>query len=495
MSEAAKPAKPAKKKGIVSPQTLKGFRDYLPAEMILRNRVIGIIRGVFEKYGFMPIDTPILEHLETLVGAGGEEINKELFCLESPEGDPIAMRFDLTVPFARVVAQYLETMKLPFRRYHIAPVFRADKPGPGRFRQFTQCDIDAAGSTSVAVDAEIIAAMCEVMVALGLTTAEDGTPEFQIRVNNRKLVDALLEGCGITDMDVAKHVLRVVDKLGKVGVANVRLELGPGRIDDSGDPIKGVGLPGETIEKILSFIAVKADSRQEMVAALTEELPESKTSADALQEMADLALALDCLGVSEGQAAFDPSLARGLDYYTGPVYEGFLPIAPEFGSVMGGGRYDGLVTRFMNQNIPSAGMSIGLDRLLAGLQSIGKLQACPTTTEVLIINMKWTPDHELLKVARELREAGIPTEVYMGARKKGLKDQLSYANNKEMKVAVILGPDEIEQGIVSVKNLDEGKEAREQIGDNEAYREAGKVGQQEVKREELVGYIKALLNG
>jgi histidyl-tRNA synthetase len=195
---------------LVDPATLKGFQDLLPEDMILRNRVVDKIRAVYERFGFVPLDTPVLEHLATLVGTGGEDINKELFRLKSPEGDTVAMRFDLTVPFARIVAQYADKIELPFRRYHIGPVFRADKPGPGRYRQFTQFDIDAAGSESVAVDAEIVAAMCGVMQSLGLQRSLDaGVQEYQVRVNNRKLLDAFLGGCGVDDEQVRKHILRV----------------------------------------------------------------------------------------------------------------------------------------------------------------------------------------------------------------------------------------------------------------------------------------------
>ena len=329
---------------LVEPTTLKGFQDLLPDEMIARNRVVDTIRRVYEGFGFAPLDTPILEYLMTLVGTGGEETNKQLFRLESPEREPIAMRFDLTVPFARLIAQYPQELQLPLRRYHIGPVFRADKPGPGRFRQFTQFDIDAAGSEAVAVDAEIVAAMSQVMRELGLDNRPD-EKDFRIRINNRKLVDALLEGTGIVDEEIHKWVLRVVDKLDKVGDDNVRRELGDGRIDESGDPIKGVGLPPETIETVLSFIMVKGVSRCDTIERVIEVLPDSEITQVAVQEMRDLAACLESLGVSEDDAVFDPSLARGLDYYTGPVFEGVLLGAPEFGSIMGGGRYDQLVSR------------------------------------------------------------------------------------------------------------------------------------------------------
>lgn len=478
-------AKKVKRK-LVTPRTLKGFQDHLPEAAIARNDAITKIRDVYESYGFAPIDTPTIEHIETLVGAGGEETNKQMFRLESPEGDEIALRFDLTVPFARLIAQYPEDLKPPVRRYHIGSVYRADKPGPGRFRQFTQCDIDIAGCTSVAADAEVIAAMCDVLKALGLE-------DFNILINNRKLLDALMLSCNVLTIEKHKHVLRVIDKLSKVGLDNIRRELAEGRIDDSGDPIPGVGLDAETIEKIVAFIGLKADGRSAVVDAVAELLPESKETDDAVSEMRELADSLAGLKVSEDHAVFDPSLARGLDYYTGPVFEIMLPGAPEFGSVGGGGRYDGLVSRFLPQPIAATGFSVGLDRLLAALTHVGVVRPTPTVTDVLVVTMRHVEMKDYLALAAELRAAGLRTEVYMGRRKDGVSQQLSYANKKRIPVAIIMGGDEFAAGEVSIKDLDEGKQAREGIDDRDAYREAGTAGQSTIKHEEMIDAVKALL--
>ncbi len=484
-------------KRLVEPQTLKGFCDHLPEEMIARNAVAEKIRKVYEKYGFLPIDTPILEHLVTLIGTGGEEVNKQMFRLESPEREPIAMRFDLTVPFARLLAQYPDKLRLPFRRYHIGPVFRADKPDPGRFRQFTQIDMDAAGSASVAVDAEIIAAMCEVMDGLGLTNLPNNEGVsvcgFQIRINNRKLVDALLIGCGITNRETQKHVLRVVDKLQKVGLANIRKELGGGRIDDSGDPIRGVGLSPDVIEQILAFIAISGNSRDETIQALDKVLPDSDITKCALQEMRDFSVALNSLKIDERNAIFDPSLARGLDYYTGPIFEAFLPQAPEFGTVMGGGRYDQLVERFSDTPIPATGVSIGLDRLIAALTHLGKIPHVSTTTKVLILAMPGTSIGEQLQVVSELRTENIPAEIYFGASGESMRNQLSFANALGIPIAVMLGEDEIKNNQVSIKNLKAGMESRVGIQDREGYRKAGKSGQITIRRDQFITSIKEML--
>jgi histidyl-tRNA synthetase len=470
---------------LVEPRTLKGFLDLLPEDVIARRGVAQTIEGIFQKYGFVPLETPALEHLEVLLGTGGEETNKELFRLESPEGEPIALRFDHTVPFARLLAQYPDRLKSPVRRYAVGPVWRVNKPGPGRFRQFTQLDVDIAGADTLAADAEIIAIMHEIMGALGARG-------YRILINNRRLIDALLESLGIPELDRQKHVLRVIDKLQKVGLDNIRLELGPGRVDESGDPIPGVRLEPEAIERVLAIIGVTGATRAEVIENLARALPSSETAEAALAEMRELDASLTALGADEEHAVFDPSLARGLDYYTGPVFEMVLPEAPEFGSVMGGGRYDQLVERFLDRPITCVGMAVGIDRLVAALTHLGVVPAPKTLVQALVVSLGNVPRVEALRVAAELRAAGINTETYLG-QKMSMKAQLSHADRWDIPVAVILGEDELAQGVVSVKNLREGKLAREDIGDREAYRKAGKTGQVTVARGEMVGAVQAIL--
>jgi histidyl-tRNA synthetase len=285
----------------------------------------------------------------------------------------------------------------------------------------------------------------------------------------------------------------VVDKLQKVGLANVRKELGPGRVDDSGDPIRGVGLDSWVIDRILAFIALAGDSRAAVVDEWENALSPSDARDAAIQEMRDLAEALDSLGVNEAEAVFDPSMARGLDYYTGPVFETYLMNALEFGSVMSGGRYDQLVARFMETPVPATGSSIGFDRFMAALKQMGKIESPATLTKVLILTMKWSPMPELLKVAAELRRNGIPTEIYFGKANAGVKAQLAYANHREIPIAVLLGEDELKAGNVSIKDLKAGMEQREGIQDREAYVKAGKTGQQTIARSLLVSTVKELL--
>lgn len=475
------------KQELVKPATLKGFQDHFPADVLKRRSVMRTIETVFERYGFVPLESPALEYADALLGAGGAEVNKELFRLESPEGESIALRFDLTVPFARMIAQYPEQLKPPFRRYAIGPVWRADKPGPGRFRQFTQMDVDVAGSPSIIADAEVIAVMCELMRDLGVT-------DYTVLINNRKLFDVLLADCGIDAEPQQKHVLRVIDKLAKVGLEKIRQELGDGRIDDSGDPIPGVHLEPTVIDRLLEFIAINGDTRAEVVTRLEEALPENEARADALADMRALAEALEALGINEQHARFAPSLARGLDYYTGPVFEMTLPDAPELGALMAGGRYNQLVARFSKQPIPCTGMSVGLERLLAALEHLGVLPDADRCVQVLIVSMGKVAPKDTLAIATELRTAGYRTEVFSASKKKmQMGNQLSHADRYDIPVAVILGEEEIAEGNVSIKDLRAGKAERDTIEDRDAYRAAGKTGQITVPRSSMIAEIAKLI--
>jgi histidyl-tRNA synthetase len=493
---------------LVRPQTLRGFRDLLPEEMLLRNEVVDRIRRVYESFGFVPLDTPVLESLPTLIGSGGDEADKQIFRVteagaaskpdaEHPEVG-VGMRFDLTVPFARIIAQYHpQQIRLPFRRYHIGPVFRADEPQPeqGRFRQFSQFDCDIAGSGTVAADAEIVAVMVGALESLGLAPAPlDGSePGYFIRVNNRKLVDAFLSGLGITEPEVAHHVLRVLDKADKISADALRAELGAGRFDSSGDRIKGVGLADAAIAAILDFAAVRQDTRAKVVDDLAARLPDDESAAAALAEVRELLAHLDALGVSEAAARFDPSLARGLAYYTGTVYEGTLSGAG-VGSVMGGGRYDGLVSRFSDDSVPAVGASIGLDRLITGLRNLGiELGTAATTAAVIVLVMPGVDATHAAAAANELRRAGLATELYVGESVGKVGKQLAYANAQGFRAAVMIGSNELRDDTVTVKDLRAGNEARSAITDNSDFRKAGKSGQQVVSRAELVATVSSVI--
>jgi histidyl-tRNA synthetase len=347
----------------------------------------------------------------------------------------------------------------------------------------------------VAVDAEMIAAMCEVLREIGLDNTQVGPnqpQEYLVKINHRKVVDALLEGCGNEELERHKHVLRVVDKLDKIGLEEVRKELGEGRVDTSGDRIRGVGLPSDVIEQIVAFIAIKEATREATVETLTSRLPEAPSKAAALDQMRELAACLDALGVAQQDAIFDPSLARGLDYYTGPVYEAVLP-AIKVGSVMGGGRYDGLIGRFSEQPVPAAGVSVGLDRLIAGLQMAGRIQRAVTSVQVLIVSMAGVPQAEVLRLAAELRRAGIIAVPYLGEAKPKPRDQFAYANVYDIPVAAVLGGDELAKGEVSVKNLRLGERLRREITDNEEYRRRAREAQVTVPRSQLIETVRRML--
>ncbi len=471
---------------IVSPMVLKGFEDTLPEDAIAINRFIEKIRNVLERFGFLPIDTPALEYLTILLGTAGEDTTKQIFRLKSPESEDIALRFDLTVPFARFVSQRLEALQLPFRRYHIGPVWRIDKPGPGRFRQFTQLDFDATDSSDMALDAEILCFVCEVMRAVDIS-------DYLVLFNHRMTVDALLEGCKLINTDAHKHVLRVIDKLEKIGLDEVCKELGEGRIDESGDKIKGVGLNTDTIDLILKFLNVSGNTREEVMEGISLMLLPSEITAKAIGEVQNLLKALDSFQIEEKYVKFTPSLTRGLDYYTGPVFEAILPGARQYGSVIAGGRYDGLVRRFLEKDIPATGGSIGISRFISALKAIGTLIPIKSTTKVLITVMEQKYMPHYISIALDLRREGINTEIYFGNSAVGLKMQLSWANKRNIPIAIIVGEDEIRDGNVSIKNMHAGMQFRKDIDNRDEYISRGRMGQITVSRDECVNKIKEIL--
>ncbi len=427
---------------IVEPKLLKGFRDYLPAQMNARLKIIATIRSVYELYGFLPLETPALEYRATLMGYG-EENTKQIFDFRNPEDEHVALRFDLTVPLARVVAQYPD-IPLPFRRYQVAPVWRADKPDPGRFREFMQFDLDSVGTSSMAADVEILCGMHDVLRALGIG-------KFSVRFSNRKVLDSLLDFAGIPRAS-AHNVFRILDKLEKIGLEGVTSELTSGRLDASGDKIPGLGLKPEQVARIKEFLAIPRARRSEVLSHLRTLFSGVASAADAAAELEFICTSLDALAISEERVSLDLSIARGLDYYTGPVYEANLADAPEFGSVFGGGRYDGLVQRFLGRGIPATGASIGVDRLLAAMTKLGLVGSAASTAEVLVTVMDRERILDYQKFTRALREAGIKSELYLG-EEKSLGKQLQYANRQEIPLAVIAGGDEFAKGEVTLKNL------------------------------------------
>lgn len=390
------------------PQVLKGFRDYLPQEQIARRKMISKISEVFERFGFAPIDTPSLESFELLGGKYGEE-EKLMYRFDDQGGRQVALRYDLTVPLVRVVANNPDLPK-PFKRYQIANVWRAEKPQKGRFRELMQCDVDIVGSNSLIADAEVVATLNEAFKSL-----EVG--EVVVKFNNRQIIDEVLGERKFATSDIA-NFLRLIDKLDKQGEKTVA------------ERIKQAG-----------FNFHLDEFRSEM----------QKKGQKFISEFQNL---LGSFGVDNFQ--FDPTLARGLDYYTGTIFEFVLKARPEFGSIAGGGRYDSLIGKILGKDIPAVGGSIGLDRMFAALEDLGKI-APQTAAEVIVFNLEKDLVPDYLNIATNLRSAGIDTEFYFETAK--LDKQFKYAQSKNMQLAVIYGSDEAKKRKVNIKNL-QAKEQR-----------------------------------
>ncbi len=466
----------------VKPRLSRGLQDYLPQQMIARQRMIDTIRGVFENYGFSPLSTPAIEYLEVLRGSAGEEATGSLFHVSNPEEEELGLRFDLTVPLARVVAQHRDLPR-PFRRYQVASVWRADKPGAGRFREFTQFDLDSVGTKSELADTEIIAAICDTLTALKVG-------RFRVRYSSRGVLNVLLTYAGLPE-SAGTDVFRVLDKLDKVGLEKVKKELTTGYQDESGDTIRGVGLQDDQVAKIEALLAIEGASRAAVLEALTGLFAGVEGAEEALGEVTRISDHLHALGYGDDQVQLDPSIARGLAYYTGPVFEADLVDAPQFGSVFSGGRYDDLVSRFSGQAVPATGASVGVDRLLAALEHLGQGQERKTTAQVLVLNMDQDLEGEILALTWELRRAGIAAELFLGGSRSPGK-QLKHADRCGVPLAVLYGSMEKEQGIVQIKDLDAGRRKSQQVESREEWIEE-RPGQREVPRGELVATLRELL--
>jgi histidyl-tRNA synthetase len=462
----------------VEPRLSRGLRDLFPDQMLAREEMVGTIRRVYELYGFVPLTTPAIEYLDVLSGTAGQETQQSIFRVSNPEAETLGLRFDLTVPLARVIAQYPDLPR-PFRRYQVSTVWRADKPDKGRFREFTQFDLDSVGTESEIADTEIIAGMCDTLSALRVE-------RFAVRFSSRALLNLLLEFAAVPQK-LAADVFRVLDKLEKVGMDKVRRELTEGYKDESGDVIRGLGLTKDQVDRIERFLAIKADSRKEVL----DRVRELFGSAPEIDGVARISDHLYALGYGDDQVALDLSIARGLAYYTGPVFEAVLLDAPQFGSVFGGGRYDNLVTRFLGERIPAVGASIGVDRLLAALTYLGKIGKKKATARVLITNIDESLIGDYLQMTWELRRAGIPAEFYLGTAKSPGK-QLKYADQYEIPLVILYGSNEKSQGVVTVKDMAVGRAKATKVGDRETWI-AERPGQTTIPRATLVEGIRTLL--
>jgi histidyl-tRNA synthetase len=414
----------------IEPRTLKGFRDYLPEAMIPRERLIETARRVYRSYGFSPIDTPALEYLEILTGKGSEETDKQLYRFQDHGGRDVGMRFDLTVPLARFVAQHINELGTPFKRYHIATVWRGENTQRGRYREFMQCDFDTIGTLAVAADIETGLVIHDLMRAIGFE-------KFQIRVNNRMVLNGLLEKLGLTDRSVA--VLRALDKLGKAGREAVAAEM-----------IETAGATSQQASEVLRLSELSGGNN-EVLKQLGPLVAGNERGEQGVARLAELMAAVQAAGVSQERLRLDVSIARGLDYYTGTIFETFLEDLPGIGSVCSGGRYDNLAELYTSQQLPGIGASLGLDRLLAAMEELGMLPKVTTPAEVFIPYFDAGRLHDYLRLASQLRASGLGVEFYPEPKKLG--QQLKYADRRGFRVAIIAGEQEFGSQSVQLKNL------------------------------------------
>lgn len=477
-------------------ETPKGFRDYFGAEVTERKAMLDRIAGVYHRYGFDPLETSAVETVEAL-GKFLPDVdrpNEGVFAWQDEDADWLALRYDLTAPLARVAAQYRNDLPSPYRRYAMGPVWRNEKPGPGRFRQFYQCDADTVGSASVAADAEICAMLADALEEVGIPRGD-----YVVKVNNRKVLNGVMEVAGLAGED--KHdergiVLRAIDKIDRLGPDGVRSLLGEGRKDESGDFTKGAGLSPEQAEVVMGFTTAKRDTGAATVARLRELVGGSVIGAEGVSELEAIAALLEAQGYGPDRIVLDPGVVRGLGYYTGPVYEAELTFEildekgrkRQFGSVAGGGRYDGLVKRFTGQDVPATGVSIGVDRLLAALRAKGRVSG-DVAGPVVVTVMDRDRMADYLSMVGELRQAGIRAEVYLG-NPKNFGNQLKYADKRQSPVAVIQGGNEAAAGTVILKDLILGAKIAESATLEEW---KDRPAQAEVPRGELVAAVKRML--
>jgi len=477
----------------------RGFQDRRARDLRAERAILTAVSAVYERYGFEALDTSAFEYADALGKflPDSDRPNEGVFALQDDDEQWMALRYDLTAPLARFAAQNWETLPKPFRRYAFGTVWRNEKPGPGRFREFIQCDADTVGSARPEADAEIVA-----MAVAGLEAAGLPAGAAVLKINNRKLLNGLLLAAGVADGGQKLSVLRAVDKLDRLGVDGVRLLLGEGRKDESGAFTKGSGLNAGAIERVLAFVAAGAGAgtRSETLARIADVIGGSAEGDEGLEDLARIDAALNGLGVGAAQAAFEPSIVRGLEYYTGAVFEAELLLETtdekgervRFGSIGGGGRYDDLVARFTGERTPATGFSFGVSRLASALRAAGREAAQAARGPVVVI--VFTPDRmaDYFAVAGELRSAGIAAEVYLG--QSGMKAQMKYADRRLSPAAIMIGDDEIAAGTVTVKDLDLGRNLAAKITDNQVWRNE-RPGQATIPRGELVAFVRRILEG
>lgn len=421
---------------MITPQTLKGFRDYLPETMIPRRQIINAAAEVYESFGFAPIDTPALEYLEILQGKGSDETDKQMYKFQDAGGRNVGMRFDLTVPLARFSAQHINELGTPFKRYHIAPVWRGENTQHGRYREFVQCDFDTIGTTGVESDIEAVLVIYTLFCRLGFKD------QFVIHVNNRQILNGVLETMNLRDKSVS--VLRAIDKLPKVGAEKVIEELK-----------QTAGATNDQCESLLAMASLTG-TNDDVLSSLSQIAADSELAQAGIARLRQILDGAKAAGIADSAVQIDLSIARGLDYYTGVIFETFLTELPKIGSVCSGGRYDNLAELYTKQQLPGIGASLGLDRLLAAMEELGKLPDAKTPADVLILFFDSERLNDYIKMSVELRSAGVKVELYPEPKK--IKAQMQYADRKGFKYVVIAGSKEFEEGKVQIKNLADGSQ-------------------------------------
>jgi len=474
--------------------TPKGFRDYFGSEVTERNQMLQRIAEIYQNYGFEALESSAVETVEALGKflPDVDQPNEGVFAWQEDNQDWLALRYDLTAPLARVYAQYRNELPTPYRRYSMGPVWRNEKPGPGRFRQFYQCDADTVGSASIAADSEICMLLSDTLQNVGIPEGD-----YIIKANNRKVLNGVLESVNIQETPKKDAILRTVDKFDKVGESGIRQLLGKGRLDASGAYIDGVGLSDSEADIVLEFLTSKGSNIETTLRNLKNLIGSSEIGLEGVNELETMAELFEAGGYGSNKISVDPSVVRGLGYYTGPVYEAELTFEifdekgreRQFGSVAGGGRYDDLVKRFTGQTVPATGVSIGVDRLLAALKEKGRIQASGLGPVVVtVMDRDRISDYQ--EIVTELRNAGIRAEVYLG-NPKNFGNQLKYADNRGAPAAVIEGTEEREIGMIQIKDLILGKKISEEATLEEW---KDRPSQFTVRREELIQKIREILS-
>jgi len=492
--------KPDAEAGLTRPEARlpKGLQDTTAQEIRATEAMLGTIRGVFERYGFEPLETPGIEYTDALGKflPDQDRPNEGVFSFQDDDEQWLSLRYDLTAPLARYVAENYQTLPKPFRRYQAGPVWRNEKPGPGRFRQFMQFDADTVGAATLAADAELCMLAADTLEALGIPRGE-----YVVRIGNRKILDGVLECAGVAVADKTKHltVLRAIDKLDRLGTEGVRLLLGEGRKDESGDFTKGADLKAAQIDAIIAFVEASGGDRDQTLVALEKLVGKSAIGREGVAEVSAMHDLLAAADFASDRVVVDPSVVRGLEYYTGPVFEAELmaPIKDKrgqtirLGSVVSGGRYDGLVERFTGERVPATGVSVGVSRLLFGLQLLGKSQGSDVQGPVVVLVFDKERIADYQKMVQSLRDAGIRAELYLGSS--GMKAQMKYADKRGSPCVVIQGGDEKEKDEVQIKDLVLGA-TLSGIEDRDEYKKKQAEAQFAVPEADLVAGVRKVLD-